>query len=840
LIEHAVILGLLRFKDCFSWFLVNLHHGLTLTFIPIFHSLRTYFSFSSALDRLKKPWSKAMEADDTEGRHRLVLEGADASKKAAEDKAAVKEAAAADAADKAESESSGNGNGNKLKEDTKKQEKKAGPVKLAGFADPKPVGASPSKKIEEEIKNKNAKDEDSGSAAPKTESTDKEAAPSKDSEDSTIDADAPKQDTSKPEATKEQESKCDTDMEDTGRNNDSASAPPPTPASAASGSNGTHSDEDNDAAEALQAIMQLGGSRQYSVASGDAPKTKSPSKMTNKTFPLPTKRSREPEGTAASPAGSASFSPNGLVPLSKEGDTKKMQGPPLKKRKVPGEKAGEKMKKVKGEKIEKNKKIKGEGKKKVKCGNGKKPQALPEILMDLLNKNVAPDAIFWLPGQQIFLINKENFKKKVIPKYFNGKTFTSITKSLNLWNFTKAPKAQLPPNTVGYHHKLFQKDAPHLLKEMVNGGGAGDPNSKNNDRHPLPGSGPHTAAAKKSKGAETAGRSPAASQPNNAAAAAGLATLGELAASAAPAQSMDPQQAELEALQSRSLQLAAEREALMQSMFGQQQNGGDPAIALEMLRQRQASLGNPEFGTGGLSELDLLRERAAASGDTATLDMLRAQQQGGGDYASLLELAEQQRNAAMERAIAERMMLEREMAFGGGGNGYGGGFGGDHLALQMAQLRAQQGGGMDPMMMHLLRQRQQGTAGGSDQTTLELLRQRQQDEAMEAENALAEQQRTAALERMLLERELGALGGGGGGGGLTQQQQNDLQLQLAQLRGGQGGGGGGVDPMMLWALRQQQEFRDNGALEELMLLEQQRRQQDALRAFMSQRGDGGK
>jgi len=108
----------------------------------------------SALDRLKKPWSKAMEADDTEGRHRLVLEGADASKKAAEDKAAVKEAAAADAADKAESESSGNGNGNKLKEDTKKQEKKAGPVKLAGFADPKPVGASPSKKIEEEIKNK--------------------------------------------------------------------------------------------------------------------------------------------------------------------------------------------------------------------------------------------------------------------------------------------------------------------------------------------------------------------------------------------------------------------------------------------------------------------------------------------------------------------------------------------------------------------------------------------------------------------------------------------------------------------------------------------------------------
>ena len=41
-------------------------------------------------------------------------------------------------------------------------------------------------------------------------------------------------------------------------------------------------------------------------------------------------------------------------------------------------------------------------------------------------------------------------------------------------NFSKAPKQQLPPNTVGYHHKLFMKDSPHLLKQMVEGGGTGD------------------------------------------------------------------------------------------------------------------------------------------------------------------------------------------------------------------------------------------------------------------------------------------------------------------------------------------------------------------------------
>lgn len=609
----------------------------------------------SAINRLKKPWPKAMEADDEEGRHRLVLESGDSDKVKSSKKV---EASKNGAAAKKEGGSA-----------AAKDDKKAGPVKLAGFADPiklagfadpKPVGASPIKKVE----TVNVKKDSAAASSAKKEEP--KVSTSSDKKEEAAE---------KPSSAKKVEKVIET--------KDAVMREARAPLS----SSPSHSDEENDAAETLKGFMQL-GARPFSsapVAAGDAIKPKSskpssPSSSSSKSVskkPLPTKRSRDSTDETASPSGSSSVAPpSGPVVMGKDGKPKKQkqQGPPVKKRKVPLGKDGKKMGKEKGDK---SKKIKGEGKKKIKGEKTRKPQALPEILMDLLNKNVAPDAIFWLPGQQIFLINKENFKKKVIPKYFNGKTFTSITKSLNLWNFTKAPKAQLPPNTVGYHHKLFQKDAPHLLKQMVDGGGAGDPNSKNNEAHPLPPGA--LGGAKKAHEVDVVEapkpiNSPPGAQPT-AAAVTGLATLGELAASAAPAAQLqpptqlDPQQAELEALQSRSLQLAAEREALMQSMLGQQQAGlgGGDAATLEMFRQRQAGFSNPGE-MGGLSELDLLRERAAAGGDSAALEMLRQQQQqqqagdehGGYDHASLLELAEQQRNSAMERAIAERMMLERE------------------------------------------------------------------------------------------------------------------------------------------------------------------------------------
>lgn len=314
-----------------------------------------------------------MEADDEEGRHRLVLGKEDGAKK--------------------EEEAAGDDSEEAVKDDDSKTlaSSGSGGAKLPGFADPKPVGTSPVKKVEPvAVKEDASKTEEAKPATAKEE---------------------PKK---KVPEVKEEPKEVVMKKATAGFAPAAAPIAAPTPIGTAT-STTTHSDEDNDAAEALKAIMQLGTRPFSSVA---AAKSSSPSKSTAGKKPLPTKRSRDADGSAgASPVGPGKV---------KKG---KQQGPPIKKRKVPaGTKEGKK-----AAKEGKAKKIKGDGKKKIKGEKARKPQALPEILMDLLNKNISPDAIFWLPGQQIFLINKENFKKKVIPKYFNGKTFTSITKSLNLW-----------------------------------------------------------------------------------------------------------------------------------------------------------------------------------------------------------------------------------------------------------------------------------------------------------------------------------------------------------------------------------------------------------------------
>jgi HSF-type DNA-binding len=241
--------------------------------------------------------------------------------------------------------------------------------------------------------------------------------------------------------------------------------------STASASHDELRSEDNDAAEALKAIMQLGQQRPpVDQASAAEPQAKlkssqsapAPAKVLSKKS-LPTKRARDNsiEGPAsgsaiiAAPMGLSGMAlasvqvgpggpttPTALTATKPTKASKKLRQESAKKKKLVSKDG----KKVKGEVKVKVKKVKGESKKKVKASaaaNGgektiRKPQALPEILMDLLNKNAAPDSIFWLPGTQIFGINKDNFKKKVIPKYFNGKTFTSITKSLNLWYVLKA------------------------------------------------------------------------------------------------------------------------------------------------------------------------------------------------------------------------------------------------------------------------------------------------------------------------------------------------------------------------------------------------------------------
>jgi len=65
------------------------------------------------------------------------------------------------------------------------------------------------------------------------------------------------------------------------------------------------------------------------------------------------------------------------------------------------------------------------------------PSQFPDKLMALLDKNVAPDAVWWLKDigsvTGAFAINRKVFSEKLLDVAFNGNKFPSITRNLNRW-----------------------------------------------------------------------------------------------------------------------------------------------------------------------------------------------------------------------------------------------------------------------------------------------------------------------------------------------------------------------------------------------------------------------
>lgn len=56
----------------------------------------------------------------------------------------------------------------------------------------------------------------------------------------------------------------------------------------------------------------------------------------------------------------------------------------------------------------------------------------PSKLMKLLN-GAAPEALYWLPGNQSFAINTQNFGPQVLDKFFQGAKYTTFIRKLNQW-----------------------------------------------------------------------------------------------------------------------------------------------------------------------------------------------------------------------------------------------------------------------------------------------------------------------------------------------------------------------------------------------------------------------
>jgi len=57
----------------------------------------------------------------------------------------------------------------------------------------------------------------------------------------------------------------------------------------------------------------------------------------------------------------------------------------------------------------------------------------PDQMRWLLDNNVAPEALWWLPDSDAFGINKPKFIDQLLDQEFRGNKFPSITRKLNRW-----------------------------------------------------------------------------------------------------------------------------------------------------------------------------------------------------------------------------------------------------------------------------------------------------------------------------------------------------------------------------------------------------------------------
>uniref|UniRef100_A0A7S3L5V8 HSF-type DNA-binding domain-containing protein n=1 Tax=Amphora coffeiformis TaxID=265554 RepID=A0A7S3L5V8_9STRA len=97
------------------------------------------------------------------------------------------------------------------------------------------------------------------------------------------------------------------------------------------------------------------------------------------------------------------------------------------------------------------------------------PKSFPQKLMDILSDEVHADIISWLPHGTGFQIHKKKtFAAEILPKHFKASKFTSFTRKLNRWGFTRVPRG---PETGAYFHKLFRRDQPHLCSSMTSNSG---------------------------------------------------------------------------------------------------------------------------------------------------------------------------------------------------------------------------------------------------------------------------------------------------------------------------------------------------------------------------------
>jgi HSF-type DNA-binding len=95
----------------------------------------------------------------------------------------------------------------------------------------------------------------------------------------------------------------------------------------------------------------------------------------------------------------------------------------------------------------------------------------PQYLMKLLNDEVAPAALWWLPDGNAFALDPKKIDGQVLDKYFQKTKYSSFIRRLHNEGFRRQTRRykkvdglDLPDGAVVLSHDLFQREHPQLLE----------------------------------------------------------------------------------------------------------------------------------------------------------------------------------------------------------------------------------------------------------------------------------------------------------------------------------------------------------------------------------------
>jgi hypothetical protein len=93
-----------------------------------------------------------------------------------------------------------------------------------------------------------------------------------------------------------------------------------------------------------------------------------------------------------------------------------------------------------------------------------KKRNFAQKLFDVLDSGYHSDVAKWLPGGKAFIVlNKRRFANEILPVYFKQSQYTSFTRKLSRWKFTRVSRG---PYIGAYYHRRFRANNMKLCETM--------------------------------------------------------------------------------------------------------------------------------------------------------------------------------------------------------------------------------------------------------------------------------------------------------------------------------------------------------------------------------------